>query len=1403
MNKQSKQENKKNDVKGWDIINLEVLQRLLEIQPGILTIGPEKGLNNVLDNIAETANSLLGGNFCIVIPYNHASDRFLLNQVRSGGIPEARAFTYGEPRPKGATRTILNDGEMIIEDYGNSKYIKKYPFLRERVAEGQRLGAYQDIAPVKATIGERLQAGDEYFGVLVINYPEPHKFQPFEVDVAKVFASQAAIAIRNAKLYERYRALINSSQSFDVLRTAQKPNVALETIIQVVHEVLGSELTVVFPYDQKKDSFIMEKLVAIGNRLENYKFSAPRVQGGTRKVLRENNIVYYNLDEAPQEWKELLGSGPFVQHFGIKAVAAIPLKVGEVVLGVLYINYNYIHRFDQAELDLIEAFSNQVALLLYNANVFEGEQRARNLAEALRDMAADLIQSPSLQDALNKTLEQVRRVIPYDGALLMLMEGPRLVSKAAKGFEAEVEVLKFSLDPLADIIFKEHGNFAKPVFLSDVQKDRRWVPVPTVDWVHGWLGVRLFSKTGEIVGEIGLYSREKDFYNQEFADILASFANQAVLGIENALYLDRLKTISQIQGEILGESRDLDRVINTILDRALELVGANIGQILLLEEDKTHLSISASTSKVDIGRLLNIEECITGLVIKENRQVLVRDVVTEEPYNKLYRPPEGVSARSELAVPLTTGDQIIGVLNVESPIVGAFSEYHVNILVALANVTSSAIQTAKSNVRELDLIARVQEIILSEDFELTDIFALIANEAKGITGADTGEVWLLKGTDILEYAIIVPETYSKNAMKQLKVSDSINGKAILQKSPVLISDTNQSAEYKPASGIQMRSELAVPLLIMGNPIGTINVESQSPNAFSRHNQLLLQTLAEEASVAIQAARRRQEQRTIEEIQREMLSAAFDEKKVFDLILERGLNLIGATLGQVLTVDGEKLLIRSSTHGPDIGGEVEIENSVTGIAVKEKRTIRIGDVQVEEPYRDVYQPILGLDLHSEMVVPIISEGEVIGALNIEGERVAAFTDEDQRLLVSLARQAALTLRLAEAFTIVETLRDVQDGILTEQYNTEDASDVILNKAQTLIRAETGQILLLEDPITLVIKASTNPEEVNVTRVKVSDSVSGMAVEQERPINVRDVQTEEPYKSRYKQFLGGNMHSELVVPLRVGERIIGVVNVESPRIGAFNQRHIEVLSTLAGQAAMAFRTAEELELRKNKVEADKMLSAGQIVHRLTGRSGAIRGWIEIIKEEQPELMLTNKNFSNAINDIELKAGEILKLVDELKLSAAGQFKIVDIPPLVHLSLEKLTSTEEYEKFGDKVVVENHVPESLPQVRADSTLSDVFLNLLTNPLKEMPNGGKVEIFAEAKSKWVSISFKDNGPGIPPEMHEKIFDSKFSGSDKPGHGLGLWWSRAYVQLLGGDILLESARGRGACFTVRLPTTQ
>jgi two-component system NtrC family sensor kinase len=153
----------------------------------------------------------------------------------------------------------------------------------------------------------------------------------------------------------------------------------------------------------------------------------------------------------------------------------------------------------------------------------------------------------------------------------------------------------------------------------------------------------------------------------------------------------------------------------------------------------------------------------------------------------------------------------------------------------------------------------------------------------------------------------------------------------------------------------------------------------------------------------------------------------------------------------------------------------------------------------------------------------------------------------------------------------------------------------------------------------------------------------------------------------------------------------------------------------------------------------------------------------------------------------------MVRELKDGTPQPLAPFDLWPLLQSALDRIDIP------GDIEAV-TRPGERLPKVLSNRKLEDVFFNLLANAVEAMPEGGKLEIGAEPDGEdWVTVVVQDTGRGIPDYLRKEIFTPAFSTKQDEGHGLGLWWSKAFVEKCGGSISVESEVGKGSRFVVRL----
>jgi signal transduction histidine kinase len=351
---------------------------------------------------------------------------------------------------------------------------------------------------------------------------------------------------------------------------------------------------------------------------------------------------------------------------------------------------------------------------------------------------------------------------------------------------------------------------------------------------------------------------------------------------------------------------------------------------------------------------------------------------------------------------------------------------------------------------------------------------------------------------------------------------------------------------------------------------------------------------------------------------------------------------------------------------------------------------------------------------------------------------------------------------------------------------------MHQGLALVDEAFGQILRL-DGKELVIEHTTGDEPVG-TRVQIKQlengpwaPVSGRAVVGNQIVNVADVGRD----PGYERFLGEEIKSELAVPLVVQGETIGVINLESPVPGYFTDEHVQILEPMASHAAAAMANARAARERELAAVGEK---SGDIVHRLSNPTGAIRWRLDLIRRKRAELIDNDAYLDSSLADIEGNILKIQAMVRELKDSMPEPLAPFDVWALIDSALERVN-------LSDEIDVSMTRETGLPRVFTTTKLKDVFINLITNAAEAMPQGGQLDIKTEAQENdWVHVAIRDTGRGIPDYLLSEIFAPSFSTKEDEGHGLGLWWSKAFIEKCGGTIEVQSVVGEGSCFTVSLP---
>jgi phosphoserine phosphatase RsbU/P len=266
--------------------------------------------------------------------------------------------------------------------------------------------------------------------------------------------------------------------------------------------------------------------------------------------------------------------------------------------------------------------------------------------------------------------------------------------------------------------------------------------------------------------------------------------------------------------------------------------------------------------------------------------------------------------------------------------------------------------------------------------------------------------------------------------------------------------------------------------------------------------------------------------------------------------------------------------------------MRIGEGVVGAAVAEGRPILVNDVRLEPRYRGRLRNML-----SQLAVPMRRKGRVIGALNLLNERAGAFTVQDEALLRQFAAHVAVALENARLFRSERQYTDTLETLaeIGREMSSILDLDVLLTRIASLTKRlidyrTFGILLLNEQTQTLEMKLAVRyGTDMSAKQVRLGEGLVGWAALHKEPVMVADV-SQDP---RYIRMVA-DARSELVIPMLIKDRCVGVFDLESAELDAFTKEHKELLTLLASQAAVAVENARLYEeVRQNEERIEKEL------------------------------------------------------------------------------------------------------------------------------------------------------------------------------------------------------------------------
>lgn len=501
-------------------------------------------------------------------------------------------------------------------------------------------------------------------------------------------------------------------------------------------------------------------------------------------------------------------------------------------------------------------------------------------------------------------------------------------------------------------------------------------------------------------------------------------------------------------------------------------------------------------------------------------------------------------------------------------------------------------------------------------------------------------------------------------------------------------------------------------------------------------------------------------------------------------------------------------------------------------LKEGRVRRIVDT-----IKEGFVP-LNKGARSLLIVPLKYRGQAIGVLIIENLRAEAFSQYDEHLMVVITSHLAglieYTRLREEAEGRARSLGLIHE-VVQQVIGLNDKKEVAYISAELVaqyFKYELAAILLLDDEQKFSIQGIGGTQSETVKRALAGreflaiNGVTGRVAQTGESILINDTKQEK----MYTPLKGWEARSEICVALKDGEKILGIIDVESREQNAFTHNDLIATESLAGILAAVITSANqyqklqetirqlraiELELNtrieaqrsaENRlIQAAKLAAVGEmaagIAHELNNPLTTVTGFSELVLEELP--------LDSAYrSDLEMVSREARRASDVVRrlLDFSRQGEYIRIRADLNEVVNDVIALTRHLIQTNSVNLILVLGEGLPWVSFDhNQMKQVLLNLIHNALQAMPKGGELQVNTHTAKRedrdWVVMAVKDSGIGIKPADQDRVFEPFFTTKgDRGGTGLGLSVTYGIVTDHGGTIEISSEPNKGSTFAVWLP---
>lgn len=1135
----------------------------------------------------------------------------------------------------------------------------------------------------------------------------------------------------------------------------------------------------------------------------------------------------------------------------LHSVLIVPLQADERRLGVCVLGEMRAWNrspITNRKIELAQSLANQTAIFIEKMRLYELTQQRADLLEILENLSLTISASLNLDEILKKTCQAAVELFDVDHSGLVLFDPDYVKGTATTEYPTATSttgtVIPLQGVPLEEKLIKER----EPIIIFDIENEEGLGQVREIMYgkfnIHSTVFIPVISK-GKLFGSFSLDAiGHKRQFTQEEIELCGLFAAHVASAIENARsYQDArqgreyLRSLYEASSAIISPSHPQD-VLQNIVDIACRATDAKRAVVLLVDESNRPRILASTGFEHALDAATSIRETgISRQVLKSGQPRFLPDTEAESKAVHPAMLAQGVRAAACLPLPLLGRN--IGVLWIHFVEKHDFSETEKQSLRLYANQSAIAYDNAR-RMRELGQLQNAAET-MAQETEWKAVLKQIASSAREILEADYTLIWPYDATrDIFFPEDLVAENVSDELLDEFRQVEPGSGRTtrkVLREGYVVVEDLDMAhGDFppKPTRGflnrLGVKSFQAIRLEVAGESLGVLYVDYKSPRGFGEEDRRILEYLANHASLTLKKAR------LYDQVQRSRQAAQIVARVSALGNLQETLKTIVAGAREVLRCDivtlytfdevAQRFLICEGSgmqrrenmspphrisHDSSLFQIMEMADPYYFIADDaQKHRLLQGKFVKKEGIRSA----LGINLR-------LGEQRV-GVMILDFRSLHRFTDDEVQDALQFAYQAAVAIRNAQQYAEIVREANLRQGLLRAGREI-----MALQKPEAFLQNVVNIMwdVLACDVVTLysydqdrgeigfpaiVAGKLRRPGSLSKLGYVSKDSVVGQLLSSGEACFAEDA-PQHPLMSSGKFVARERVESSAGIPLKSGDRVIGIVFINYRNSHLFPAQEQEALRLFATQAAIAVQNAQQFdELRRAK-------SLIQARTALAWMGMASSAWRHDIDRHavtiQEELQLLRKDLGQApshdhytkvdkrLSKVERLANKILEKPIVPPLSREEGVAVVALNDLVGERARQLWQNDPYRKA--ELQLDLQLPGLATVGASPEWLRRAFDILVDNAVEAVADREQriITISTRVAGRGVEIWVSDTGSGMPKETQDKIgMEFIEKPEDAKGLGMGLLMARTIVQTYGGEIRVASTGPTGTTMVIWLP---